>query len=119
MNWYLAKLVYRIICGDGEHTAQFDEQLRLISAPDEEKAFAKAMAIGQKEEDCFSNVNQQLVQWKFINIAELYKLQDMIDGAEIYSMIRETGDPSSFIRFTHKKAKQIQLKNTHQLLHLF
>ena len=30
MNWYLAKIVYRIICGDGNHTAQFDEQLRLV-----------------------------------------------------------------------------------------
>jgi len=27
MNWYLAKLVFRIICGDGDHTPQFDEQL--------------------------------------------------------------------------------------------
>ena len=32
MNWYLAKIVYRIICGQGNHTAQFDEQLRLIQA---------------------------------------------------------------------------------------
>ena len=26
MHWFLAKIVYRIICGSGEHTAQFDEQ---------------------------------------------------------------------------------------------
>ena len=30
MKWYLAKIVYRIICGEGNHTPQFDEQLRLI-----------------------------------------------------------------------------------------
>ncbi|MEP7129294.1 MAG: DUF4288 domain-containing protein, partial [Chitinophagales bacterium] len=29
MNWYLAKIVFRIICGDGLHQPQFDEQLRL------------------------------------------------------------------------------------------
>ncbi|RYY10197.1 MAG: DUF4288 domain-containing protein, partial [Chitinophagaceae bacterium] len=27
MNWYLAKLIFRIVCGQGNHTPQFDEQL--------------------------------------------------------------------------------------------
>ena len=36
MNWYLSKLVFRIVCGDGQHRAQFDEQLRLIAAADKE-----------------------------------------------------------------------------------
>ena len=35
MKWYLAKIIYRIICGEGIHTPQFDEQLRLIHAEDE------------------------------------------------------------------------------------
>ena len=38
MNWYLTKIVYQIICGEGNHTAQFDEQLRLIAADDEQRA---------------------------------------------------------------------------------
>jgi hypothetical protein len=49
MNWYLAKIVYRIICGDGDHTAQFDEQLRLIYAANKEDAFYKAQHIGKKK----------------------------------------------------------------------
>ena len=48
MNWYLAKIVYRIYCGDGEHTGQFDEQLRLIAAETKEDAFHKAQTIGQQ-----------------------------------------------------------------------
>jgi Domain of unknown function (DUF4288) len=118
MNWYLTKLVYRIICGDGEHTAQFDEQLRLIHAADEEEAFDKAMYIGKKEEDCFTNVNEQPVQWKFINVAELYKLQELIDGAELYSQIKETGDAGSYINFIEQKACNIRQKTTHQILQL-
>lgn len=39
MNWYLTKIVYRIICGQGNHTAQFDEQLRLIQADSAQEAF--------------------------------------------------------------------------------
>ena len=54
MNWYLGKIIFRIICGEGTHTAQFDEQLRLIAATDEEEAFQKATTIGQREQDGFS-----------------------------------------------------------------
>jgi len=39
MNWYLAKMVFRIICGEGNHTAQFDEQLRLISGESKRRDF--------------------------------------------------------------------------------
>lgn len=118
MNWYLAKIVYRILCGDGNHTAQFDEQLRLIIAPDEEGAFAKAQQIGRKEEDCFLNVKQQSVYWQFINVAELYRLSELIDGAELYSAIRENDYPEHYIDIVHKKAAHIQQKTTHQLLQL-
>lgn len=48
MNWYLAKMVFRILCGDGNHRAQFDEQLRLISAVSREEAFHKALEWGKK-----------------------------------------------------------------------
>ena len=46
MNWYVAKIVFRIISGEGNHNAQFDEQLRLISAEDERQAFEKATVLG-------------------------------------------------------------------------
>ena len=46
MNWFMAKIVYRIICGEGDHTPQFDEQLRLIVADNEEEALKKGYAIG-------------------------------------------------------------------------
>ena len=59
MKWYLAKIVFRIICGDGKHVAQFDEQLRLISAPDEEKAFEKAQDMGRNEQDSFLNLKKR------------------------------------------------------------
>ena len=82
MSWYLTKIVYRIICGQGNHTAQFDEQLRLIEADSSQEAFEKATTLGQKEEDKFFNEEQKLVQWKFINVAELYKLSGLLDGAD-------------------------------------
>ena len=87
MNWYLAKMVYRIVCGEGNHTPQFDEQLRLIHAEDELHAFQKARILGDREQDNFLNAAQNPVHWNFIDIVELHKLDTMIDGAEMYSRI--------------------------------
>lgn len=118
MNWYLVKIVYQIICGEGIHTAQFDEQLRLISAHSEEEAFIKVVEIGQQEETVFCNDKQQLVQWKFVNISDLYRISQFINGAELYSQIKETDDGEVYASFVHHKAKDIQQKYTHQLLQL-
>ena len=116
MNWYLAKIVFRIICGPGSHTPQFDEQLRLIQASNEEEAFDKAKAIGIREQDEFYNEQEKLVQWKFINIAELYKLSGLLDGAELYSRIQETDNADLYIELTNKKAAHIRKDSTHKYL---
>lgn len=118
MNWYLAKMVFRIICGDGNHTAQFDEQLRLISAGSKEEAFDKAQLLGTSEEEIFFNQNRELVQWQFITISELYRLNDLIDGAEVYARIEEKEDADTYLHILHKKAEHIRFGNTHELLNL-
>ena len=110
MNWYLSKLVFQIICGDGDHTAQFDEQLRLIVATTKEEAFFKAQQIGRKEEDRFYNHRQQLVHWQFINVCEVYKLHELISGTEVYSKIEERDDAENYIHVVHQKAKRISGK---------
>jgi len=118
MNWYLAKIVFRIICGDGDHTPQFDEQLRLISASSKEEAFNKAQRTGEKQKETFYNRRQQLVQWQFITVSELYCLKDLMDGAELYSRIEEKDDAESYIHVLHAKAEHILYGNTHELLNL-
>jgi len=118
MNWYLAKIIFRIICGDGNHTPQFDEQLRLISAHDEEEAFEKAMSIGKREQDRFFNHENRLVQWKFVNVAELYRLSGLLDGAEMYSRIQETDDPEAYIDHANRLAEHIRAGGTHKILRL-
>ena len=118
MNWYLSKLVFRIICGEGVHRPQFDEQLRLIEAKNENEAFAKATEIGEQEQDEFYNQQHKLVQWKFINIAELYKLSGLLDGAELYSRIQEPDNADLYIELTNKKAAHIKMNSTHKFLEL-
>jgi hypothetical protein len=118
MNWYLAKMVFRIICGDGQHTAQFDEQLRLISAKNREEAFHKAQALGGQEEEVFFNLQQQLVKWEFIGACELYPLQGLIDGAEIYSRIEEKDNADGYLHILRKKTEQLLNDVPTELLNL-
>lgn len=113
MNWYLAKIVYRIICGNGDHTAQFDEQLRLVEAPSKREALEKARVIGKSEQISFTNEKQQQVQWKFINVSEVYRLHEVADGTEIYSRIEEKDDAASYEDVVNRKAHHL-LSETEQ-----
>lgn len=107
MKWFLATIVYRIICGSGNHKPQFDEQLRLVTASDVHQALQKATAFGKDGADSFHNQNRQLVQWQFINVSELHELHEVTDGAELHSAIREVENAEAFIRFVHHKAEQL------------
>lgn len=104
MNWYLVKIIYQIICGEGKHTPQFDEQVRLIATSSPEQAIEKGRCIGLQEEDVFYNKKQQLVQWKFVNITEVYALTEVMDGAEVYSQTKEIDDAEGYRSFVHHKA---------------
>lgn len=116
MYWYLAKMVFRIISGDGGHKAQFDEQLRLIRAGSKEEAFHKAQSLGMKSEELFFNQRQQLVQWQFISVSEITRIPELADGTELYSQVEETEDAESYLKFIHAKAEQIRFGNTLELL---
>jgi hypothetical protein len=118
MKWYLAKIVYRIICGDGIHTPQFDEQLRLIQAEDDMHAFQKARIMGDGEEDNFLNNEKKPVRWKFIDVSELYQLEELIDGLELHSKISEEENAENYIRIIKNRAKYLHetcLQKTFQM----
>ena len=116
MNWYLLKLVYQVICGDGDHTAQFDEQLRLISADDRFHAFTKGRCIGENEQESFYNSSGKMVQWKFIDVSEVNYLGDILDGAELYSRINEVEDVKSYRKLLAAKANSLFQESMQQSL---
>lgn len=118
MHWYIVKIAFQIICGEGHHQPQFDEQLRLILAEGEEEAFRKAKEIGIREQDTFLNQEKKMVQWKFIDVAELYKLSNLMDGAELYSRIEEPDNAASYIDLLHRKGRHIEMNGAHSLLEL-
>ncbi|MEO6549421.1 MAG: DUF4288 domain-containing protein [Ferruginibacter sp.] len=114
MNWFIAKMVYRIVCGHGDHTPQFDEQLRLIYAEDKLHAFHKARLLG--DGDCIKDDSDVPinVQWKFMDVVELHSLHNSTDGAEIDSVIKEEADAEMYIRTIKKRATQLLQDSLHQ-----
>jgi hypothetical protein len=110
MQWYIAKIVFRIISGEGNHTPQFDEQLRLIHADNELEAFEQARELGISEQDQFENENNSLVEWRFIDISEIHRFHGLIHGSEVYSRIIEEEDADRYSQIVQKKAEHIRDK---------
>jgi len=110
MNWYVSKIIFRIVCDVGNHTPQFDEQLCLFSAETELEAFQKARITGINREDSFKNDKQQTVKWEFIDVVELLKINTIQDGMEVYSQINEYDDAIQYISMIKQKAHGIELK---------
>ena len=114
----MAKIVYQIICGEGNHTPQFDEQLRLVHAENNLHAFHKARTIGRQEEDCFLNYVNKPVQWKFIDVSEIHLLDVLTDGAEVYSKICEDDNADMYIRSVRLKAAHLLESGSYQSVDL-
>ena len=104
MTWFIAKLVFNISTAEQKHKPQFDEQLRLISAENQEEAFIKARKLGLREEDSFLNDTLHQVKWEFINVAEILPLTSLEDGIELYSHVHETDEAKSYIHEVHQRA---------------
>lgn len=110
MSWYIAQIVFRVVCGDGIHCPQFDEQQRLIRGRNDDEAFKKAQAIGRREADSFYNQNKKLVQWQYVAVASLTRLGDLKDGAELCSRIHEVDDADAYLSFVADKSNDIRLR---------
>ncbi len=118
MNWYIAKIVYQIICGNGQHQAQFDEQLRLIHANNQMHAFHKARHMGKHEEDSFLNSVNKPVRWQFVDVAEILRIDVVSDGAEVYSKICEEDDAENYIHTIHLRAASLCESSSAEVLAL-
>jgi hypothetical protein len=111
MQKYLTKLMFNINIDNGNDASQFDEQIRIIESRSLEDAFYKARTIGKKEEETFLNVENKLISWQFIDVAEVYPLENIKDGDQVYSTTHEIKDRQSYISYIRQKSMEIQAKN--------
>ena len=110
MNWYIAKIVFRINAENLLQKPQFDEHIRLIEADNFEEAFRKSRIIGITEEDIIFRDTTK-VSWEFVNVSELYPLKELKHGAELYSQINEEEEANAYIHHVHQKAAFMQIKD--------
>ena len=98
-KWFIATLIIRSRVGNNSNEAQLcDEQVRLIKAPDEDTAYAKASELGKEEEVSYQNEYGQIVTWEFIGLADLEELDATIrDGTEIRSRLFHNDNPKNLV----------------------
>lgn len=111
MQQYIAKLMFNIRMDNGDATSQFDEQVRLIESADYESAFQKARNIGKNEETSFLNKENKIINWKFIDVVELFPLKNFKDGEQLYSVTHEEQHTVSFINYIREKSMMVQVKS--------
>lgn len=107
MNWFITKIIFRITTGDGNHTGQFEEQLRLICARNLDEALQKARVNGLHQEDSYKNFSNETVEWKFIDVIEVNELKNLRDGMELSSRIDEADHPELFLKRIREKANAL------------
>jgi Domain of unknown function (DUF4288) len=107
MNWYMAKCVYQVITGCGNHKPQFDEQWRLIRADEFAWALEKATILGRLGECSFVNSKMETVNWKFINVVDVYPITSLQDGEEIYASTEEPKDADDYLDMIQAKAERL------------
>ena len=106
MKWYLVKLVYQVVSGEGAHTPQFDEQLRMIRAEELDWAREKAKVLGQIGAYTFLNNRKEEVKWKFIDVVDICEIGEIEDGVQLYSTTEEPDDVTSYLNLISARAKR-------------
>ena len=115
MSYYLATLCYEIICGAGDHTPQFEEQVRLLEAVSRTHALKEAHEIGNQELLLWQFNKTAKVEWKFLGIKELIPLPSFFHGAELYQQHREIAFADGYRNYVKDKTNQLQHNLEHAI----
>ena len=107
MNWFVAKVIFQIEGGESSYP-QFDEQLRLIDAINEELALEMAHQLAYIYQDEVKSDKQQTVKWKFIAVTELEHLGNLEHCKELHYHIVEPDHIESYLALSHEKANGLR-----------
>jgi Domain of unknown function (DUF4288) len=118
MNWYLTKIVFRILYATDKQKAQFDEQLRIIMAPDPQTALDKTRRFAEDETNFISS-SDMAVKWQFVNVTEIYRINNYIDGAEIFSQLSEEENGDLYEEKINRKAANTLQNIQNRILEIY
>lgn len=114
MNYFVAKLVFQLITNENNNSVQFDEQLRLVDAVNEELALEMAYQIGIMNQEDIVSRNNEKVYWKFVAVTEIQHIGEIEHGKEIHYKITEPDNATDYLTLVTEKAKH--LKNRRVIL---
>lgn len=110
MNWYLVKIVFRIITEEEAGKGLFEEKLRLINSKSREAALMSARKKGEEESSLFINASGHQIEWQFIAVSELKLIEAPDDGVELDSHLIEM-PCDEFISLLISKEKRLFSEN--------
>jgi len=87
MKSFAVQIIYRIVC-EAVSSEQYEEQWRILFAPDEQAAVKEARKLGRKEECSFTDRHGRTIRWEMIAVKEVREV-NMQHGALIFSTVRE------------------------------
>lgn len=80
MKWFAVNCIYQVICGEGKHTPQVNEQTRLIRVEDIKQALSKANLNAVHFNSSFNNCQGDKVIWKFLGVGGVSEVAKLTDG---------------------------------------
>jgi hypothetical protein len=110
MKKFLAPTVFEI---QRQHqlTTEFDIQYRLITAHDAPAALIKAVSHARKQEGLITSLEGVDMYWKFVGIVDLYAIDEVEDGGEVFSQSHQTAEPMPYVQFVKQRTMAMQAKN--------
>lgn len=98
MKWFAVNCIYQVICGEGKHSPQFNEQIRLLQALNRLEAVEKVNQQVTQYNVPFKNCVGEKVVWKFLGIASLTEINEIKDGVEVASKILEPKSAENYLK---------------------
>ena len=111
MKWFAVNCIYQVICGEGKHTPQFNEQTRLIHAEGITQALDKAKLNAVHFNPPFNNCQGEKVVWKFIGVGGISGVAALADGVEISSKIVEPKSVDQYLEKLKHRNKSLTNQN--------
>jgi hypothetical protein len=94
MQTFIAHLIFSISC-EGVFTDQYEEQLRLVYAQNDEDAIRTAKKMATQEEEDFADRKGRKMSWKFIAVKDILRVP-LEQGVLLHSSIKEI-QPVAFV----------------------
>lgn len=111
MRWFAVNCIFKIISGEGAHSPQFNEQIRLVVAPDFSTALAKAKKRSNGYNKPFNNCEGQKVRWEFIGFGAIVEIAEPADGVEVNSQILEPASVTLYLEQLAHRNKILTQQN--------